>query len=805
MGELRIRLQDATGAALPGHRVTLGFQLRLAGVGAEMLMPAEAVGVTDLEGGTTLNLPSPEGLGDTLRVLVRDGSGRLVHEAELARAGVGGELRVTVGAPAAPTTLVVDLLAAGQPLAGVEVALLGRAEGASSFGLLIAGRTDASGRIQGPYPAAPLAEASAMVRANGNQTLPVALEEGKLPARVVLSVVVEGVSAAAPPAVAPAPAATHLPVPVAAPEEASDDEETGARSRRRRSRVSTLSAGLPGQVVLGLLALIVLLGAALRFYELGGPSLWNDELSSWRRASYDTVAKVITKGTIDDVHPPGYYLLLHFVQKVGDSEWMLRLPSAIAGVASLVVIFLLGRRLWSDKEGLIAAGLMAVLWAPIHYSQETRAYSLLVLFSMLSVMAWMSVMREVDHKGRVDLEGALWYVLTATVLNYLHYFGVVLVGLQAMAAFGYAGSRRHRRGGLAPLAGVYLAVALLYLPWIKYFFEDLTQSESWMDDPGEGGQSALWAYLKFLFNHKGWVTTYMVGLVAAAAAWQLQQARSGGRLSFSLRSRWGLVACWFAAPFALAWLQSVLSTPVLSNRNLLIAAPAVYLLVARAVTALPLPGRLQAALAALTIAIAGAGFAAKSYYSKPTRQQYREVVQYVVDHEDEAPGAAIVVTGHPMHFNYYLERLGASRRSDISANSESDVEKVKRLFAEEKPDAIWRLRTGRYDDSPVDAFLSERMKIVDEAEFKGTSVTLYARGGRRAEDGAEESVAPAEAEGSEAEAKPKNKKKKAKAEGEEAPATEEEQGAEKPKDAKKGKKKAGKAEKAAKASADTGR
>ena len=43
-----------------------------------------------------------------------------------------------------------------------------------------------------------------------------------------------------------------------------------------------------------------------------------------------------------------------------DSEWMLRAPSALAGVATLVFVFLMGRRLWSDREGLLAAGLMAV-------------------------------------------------------------------------------------------------------------------------------------------------------------------------------------------------------------------------------------------------------------------------------------------------------------------------------------------------------------------------------------------------------------------------------------------------------------
>ena len=131
----------------------------------------------------------------------------------------------------------------------------------------------------------------------------------------------------------------------------------------------------------------LLLAGGLRFYGLEIQSLWNDELLSWDSANRDTLYEV-TEGLLaveQEVHPPGYFVLLHFIEEYfGESEWVLRFPSAVAGVLSVVVIYVLGCRLYSQREGLIAALLLAVLWTPVYFSQEVRMYSLLLLFTMLA-------------------------------------------------------------------------------------------------------------------------------------------------------------------------------------------------------------------------------------------------------------------------------------------------------------------------------------------------------------------------------------------------------------------------------------
>ncbi|HSR17848.1 MAG TPA: glycosyltransferase family 39 protein [Ignavibacteriaceae bacterium] len=137
-----------------------------------------------------------------------------------------------------------------------------------------------------------------------------------------------------------------------------------------------------------LLLLIVLLGAFLRFYRLDFQSLGNDELSSWNLSNKATgISDVIRAQAEYDINPPGYQILLFYIIKyLGDSEFWLRFPSALAGILSIYLIYLLGLKLLSIKEGLLAAALTAIFWCPIYYSQEARAYSLLFLFSIISML-----------------------------------------------------------------------------------------------------------------------------------------------------------------------------------------------------------------------------------------------------------------------------------------------------------------------------------------------------------------------------------------------------------------------------------
>ncbi len=130
---------------------------------------------------------------------------------------------------------------------------------------------------------------------------------------------------------------------------------------------------------LSLLILILLLAFALRVHLLGAQSLWNDEGSSYVQATRSLAD--IARFAALDIHPPGYYWLLHVWRILtGDTEFALRALSAFASLLSVAVAYALGKRLYGALAGLAAALFVALNGFSLYYAQEARMYALLALW-----------------------------------------------------------------------------------------------------------------------------------------------------------------------------------------------------------------------------------------------------------------------------------------------------------------------------------------------------------------------------------------------------------------------------------------
>ena len=107
------------------------------------------------------------------------------------------------------------------------------------------------------------------------------------------------------------------------------------------------------------------MAAALRLFRLGHQSLWIDEIFTWRSAGIGQ--PWAPARFLEDVHGPLYSLGLYLWSLVaGDSEWALRLPSALVGVALVAAVARLSAR-WLGEEtaapaAWLAAGSPFLVW-----------------------------------------------------------------------------------------------------------------------------------------------------------------------------------------------------------------------------------------------------------------------------------------------------------------------------------------------------------------------------------------------------------------------------------------------------------
>ena len=128
-----------------------------------------------------------------------------------------------------------------------------------------------------------------------------------------------------------------------------------------------------------ILILTVLLGAFLRLYQIDAESIWWDEAMSVSVLDAP-FSNIINSAVSGEYKPPFYFMLLYIVGNVfGSSEIALRFPSAVFGILTIPLIYVVGTHFFRRREGLISALLLSISVHPIYYSQEARTYALLVL------------------------------------------------------------------------------------------------------------------------------------------------------------------------------------------------------------------------------------------------------------------------------------------------------------------------------------------------------------------------------------------------------------------------------------------
>ena len=190
------------------------------------------------------------------------------------------------------------------------------------------------------------------------------------------------------------------------------------------------------------------LAAALRFATLGVQAYHHDEIVTASRVLGGSFGEAMDAVNFSESAPPLYYALAWlWTQLTGTAEYGLRSLSALFGVATVPVAFLLGRELLGRRAGIAAAALVAVNPMLLWYSQEARAYSLFALLCAISVLYFVRALR---GGGRDDV--LAWGIASGLALA-THYFAFFLLAAEALWLLGGCGGRRSPASACSPSPG----------------------------------------------------------------------------------------------------------------------------------------------------------------------------------------------------------------------------------------------------------------------------------------------------------------------------------------------------------------
>lgn len=171
------------------------------------------------------------------------------------------------------------------------------------------------------------------------------------------------------------------------------------------------------------IAVIVAIAVLLRLPSLLCDGLWRDEANVYVQLIAPSFGEFIHRVTATEWHPPLFFLIMYPWAKVaGTSELTLKVLPFIFSVATVPVVYHLGKTLGSSQTGLLAGGLYAIAPLAVTYSSE-YLYPLMGLLCTLLAL----LVTEVKRSGRLTVGKFIAVAAVTLLVMYTHYIGLLYV------------------------------------------------------------------------------------------------------------------------------------------------------------------------------------------------------------------------------------------------------------------------------------------------------------------------------------------------------------------------------------------
>lgn len=463
------------------------------------------------------------------------------------------------------------------------------------------------------------------------------------------------------------------------------------------------------------LVLIAALALSLRLASISATSLWTDEgYSLWFAGqSYGDLFGEIAR---TEFNPPLYYGLLRAWMAVfGDSVAALRSLSAVIDVAAIPFVYLTAR--WAAPEGysrsagLIAALLFALSSVQIDYSQELRAYCLLVPATAMMAAASMRILKDC---GEAPVWAFVLLGLGGALAIWSHYTAAVALALiGAWHAWLWLGPARRAAGLLRGylISGAAFLTAGGYALWLMLAYALPSSADFWIGPPNLADiADAATSIFGASLGLRSFGTEIVLRaalflawpLLGAYGLWRRGDFQSRAVLSFLLLISFGSFATYLGVTFAgkPVFLQRILIAEQVGWLVLCALAP---LGLARFETAQKTA--LFALLAVFAVTGLGRAFSPDVALRKePWREAAREIAARA------GPGERVFTSASgELLMAYYLPRLGRDDLTVISLNGHMSTpapdradDPGGRFFTPAiTPQAGLRLASGLADGAPA--------------------------------------------------------------------------------------------------------
>ncbi len=393
------------------------------------------------------------------------------------------------------------------------------------------------------------------------------------------------------------------------------------------------------------LTMILAVATGLRFWQLGAACFWYDEVITMRVARAGSPAAVLERlGQLDTSRAPLHPLVLSgWLQLMGISEAAGRSLSAVCGVITVCVAYLLGRAAYSGRVALWSAWLTALCPPLVYYSREARMYSWLVMLTALSWLLFLSFRRRAGWARCVS------YTIVLVALAYSHPVGLFMIVAHAV---GYL----LVRSALALTFRRWIAVQISVLLWIAPSIAQYMNRSPDYPLPRYGLSFLLAVPLEYIGGNK-WTFAVCLCVVSFGLFRPASSGRRWVTLDHPTENLTFLV--WLAIPPLLLYTYSYLATPLFGPpRYHLFIAPAYLILLASGLA--KLPGMVRWGFAALALGLSLMVIHA-GIYAQPVKADWKGVSTWLETQYPVTESRTITLVVHPSDPRFPREEIEAAR------------------------------------------------------------------------------------------------------------------------------------------------
>jgi hypothetical protein len=426
--------------------------------------------------------------------------------------------------------------------------------------------------------------------------------------------------------------------------------------------------GTSHRLAIGVLLVAMIVGGGLRFYRLDAEEMGRAEAAAWLAASAPTLKNAVTLGRHLDPGSLGTYnVLLHgWIVAFGDRLGTMRVPSAILGTLSIVLLFAALREIMcapgdsadlaarAELAGALAALLFACNMEMIYRGRIVRMYPLMLAAIFAQILFFARTYR---RGGIASCFAAAVFAAIAVTSNYtaLFFFAAEGVWLACLYIFPRESGDRTAAWRLAASLAI---GGLIVAPFT------FTASRVAVGALGSGtykwiAPRSLWWPMRALQVASGNSTVWPIAALAIFGSWWQWSNRRDAVL---------FIWCWLAVPFAIVTAISLLLTPFMVERYVLASLAAFLVLAALGLASIESD---VIRYAALTLVVVLSLAHVHRQWRMPDDVQWREAAQFAAAAAPEGTRIAVMPPGEPlMVLRYYLP---PARRNDaVSADAVFD-------------------------------------------------------------------------------------------------------------------------------------